>query len=124
MILVDTSIWADQFDRGDSVLAELLEREEVLGHAYVTAELALGNLADWPNTVAMLSSLPQASVATHIELMVLIERERLQGCGIGMVDAHLLASCFLSSAPIWTRDRRLAAQAQRLGCAWTPPMEG
>jgi predicted nucleic acid-binding protein len=120
MILADTSIWADYFDRRNSSLAELLAHEQVLGHAFVTAELALGNLANWSATVAMLESLPQARLATHSELLVLVQRECIQGSGIGFVDAHLVASCRLSCALLWTRDKRLGVQAQRLGCAWKP----
>ena len=119
MILADTSIWADHFDRRKRTLAGLLAREEVLGHPFVTAELALGNLADWSDTVAMLELLPQARVARPTELMILIEQEKLQGSGIGFVDAHLLASCRLSGALLWTRDKRLVAQAERLDCSWS-----
>jgi predicted nucleic acid-binding protein len=48
----------------------------------------------------------------------LIERERLFGLGIGYVDAHLLASVRLTDeASLWTRDKRLAAVAERLAVA-------
>ena len=120
MILVDTSIWADHFGRRDADLALLLEREDALGHAFVTAEIALGNLADPAGTVAMLESLPQAAVATQAELMLLIERARLAGSGIGFVDAHLLAGCQLSAAMLWTRDKRLRVTAEALELAWEP----
>jgi len=119
MILVDTSIWADHFGRREKELARLLENEEVLGHAFVTAELALGNLIDRPGTIGMLEALPRATVASHTELMGMIEQEKLAGGGIGFVDAHLLAACRLSAASLWTRDIRLAAQAAALGLAWS-----
>ena len=120
MILVDTAVWADHFGRSDEVLAGLLEREQVLGHAFVTAEMALGNLADPLATIAMLNALPQAYVATHAELMTLIEHASLSGSGIGFVDTHLLAAASLSGALLWTRDKRLRAQAERLELAWAP----
>jgi predicted nucleic acid-binding protein len=50
--------------------------------------------------------------------MHLIGSERLGGAGIGFVDAHLLAACRLSGALLWTRDKRLRTQAQRLSLAW------
>lgn len=120
MILVDTSIWADHFGRPIPEFQLLLEREEVLGHAYVTAELALGNLADPSDTIGMLEELPQARVATYSELMILIQGERLGGAGIGFVDAHLLTACRLSKAALWTRDKRLRAQAGAMGLSWHP----
>jgi predicted nucleic acid-binding protein len=120
MILADTSIWVDHLARGDAELARLLDAEAVLGHPFVTAEIALGSLSNPGEVIRLLESLPQARIASHGELMLLIERERLGGTGIGFVDAHLLAACRLSGSPIWTRDRRLRAQAERLGCTWAP----
>ena len=121
MIIADTSIWVDHLGRRrDGELARLLDDEEVLGHAFVTAEIALGSLSDAVRTVALLDSIPQSAIASPQELMLFIRRERLGGCGIGFVDAHLLAACRLMDARLWTRDKRLAAQAHRLGCAWAP----
>jgi predicted nucleic acid-binding protein len=120
MILVDTSIWADHFARRNAHLDDLIRREIVLGHEFVTAEIALGNLADPPATIWMLESIPQARIAGHSELMILIQRGRLAGTGIGFVDVHLLAACQLSGARMWTRDKRLRVQAEALGIAWEP----
>jgi predicted nucleic acid-binding protein len=120
MILADSSIWVDHLARGSDELARLLDAEAVLGHPFVTAEIALGSLSNPRAIIASLESLPQARTASHGELMLLIEGERLGGSGIGFVDAHLLAACRLSATAIWTRDKRLRAQAQRLGCAWMP----
>jgi hypothetical protein len=120
MIIADTSVWIDHLRRTDETLFALLDTSEVLGHPFITAELALGTMTDRTDTIALLEALPQAKVASPRELMLLIERERLASSGIGFVDAHLLASCRLSDASLWTRDNRLAAQAQRLGCAWAP----
>jgi predicted nucleic acid-binding protein len=43
MILVDTSIWIDHLRSGDTRLADLLDRSQVLVHPFVTGELACGN---------------------------------------------------------------------------------
>jgi predicted nucleic acid-binding protein len=120
VILVDTSIWVDHLARGDAGLTRLLDTEAVLEHPFVTAEIALGSLASPGEVIGLLDALPQAPVASHGELMLLIERQRLGGSGIGFVDAHLLAAGRLSGSSIWTRDKRLRAQAQRLGCSWAP----
>jgi predicted nucleic acid-binding protein len=120
MILIDTSIWANHFGRRDADLDILLEREDVLGHAYVTAEIALGSLADPVGTIAMLNSIPQAKVATQAELLRFIRCGKLAGSGIGFVDAHLLAACQLSESRLWTRDKRLRTQANALKLSWEP----
>ena len=47
-----------------------------------------------------------------------IEYKHLMGSGIGYIDAQLLAATALSApARIWTLDKRLQRQAERLGLA-------
>jgi predicted nucleic acid-binding protein len=119
LILVDTAVWADHFGKSDDHLVLLLDQGLVTIHPFVIAELALGNLRNWKDTVAMLESLPQASLADQAELLAFIQIEQLQGSGIGLVDTHLLASCRLDlGTRLWTRDKRLRASAEKLGVAW------
>lgn len=116
MILVDTSVWIDHLRSGDAQLVALLQGGTVLGHPWVTGELSLGNLTRRTEILGLLSSLPQAVVATDVEVMTFIDHHQLSGLGIGYVDAHLLASTRLSGgARLWTRDKRLRAAAVRLG---------
>ena len=116
MILVDTSVWVDHLRRGDPALQARLEAGEVLGHPFVAGELALGNLADRETLLRDLDRLPQALVATTAEVRALVAGERLCGRGLGYIDATLLASARLTpDARLWTRDRRLADAAARLG---------
>ena len=62
-----------------------------------------------------IGELPFALKAADAEVINLIQNHRLDGSGIGFVDAHLLASCLITDrAYLWTRDRRLAALAERL----------
>lgn len=121
MILADTSVWIEHLRRGDSALAELLEHGSVLGHPWVVGELALGHLAERRSILRLLSNLPQATVATPVEVLALVERHALQGTGIGYVDAQLLAAVLLTpDALMWTHDKRLAAAAAHLGRAVDP----
>lgn len=116
MILVDTSVWVDHLRSDDTGLAVLLDSAGVLGHPHITGELALGSLSRREEVVGLLRRLPQAVRASDDEVLRLIESERLFGQGIGYVDAHLLAATRLTAdARLWTRDRRLATVAERLG---------
>lgn len=96
MILVDTSTWIDHLRSGDAQLVALLQNGKVLGHPWVRGELALSNLALRKEVLGLLHNLPQATVATDVEVITLIHLHRLCGIGIGYVDAHLLASTRLS----------------------------
>ena len=117
MILIDTSVWVDHLRAGDAQVADVLRSTGVLMHPFVLGEIALGNLVQRVLVLGSLADLPQAVVATDAEVMEFIERAGLPGAGIGYVDAHLLASARLTSARIWTRDRRLSAAAVRMGLA-------
>ena len=116
MVLADTSIWIDHLRVGEPTLSVLLDRGSVLSHPWIIGEMALGSLRDRADVLGLLGALPKAAVATDIEVRWLIEREALDGTGIGYVDAQILASARLTpGARIWTRDQRLARQAGRLG---------
>jgi predicted nucleic acid-binding protein len=120
MILVDTSIWVDHFRTGDRVLGRLLETGLVLHHPWITGEIALGHLVQRQEILGLLGSLPAAPVAEPGEILVFVERHQLSGRGVGYVDVQLLAAAGLAGATIWTRDKRLAAAATRLGSAVEP----
>ena len=121
MILVDTSIWVDHLGRGDARLAQLLEYETVLMHPFVIGEIALGNLSQRAKLLEELHSLPKAAQASDREVLHLIESAYLGGVGIGLVDAHLLASArLMSESRLWTRDRRLHGCARAMSLAYYP----
>ena len=119
MILVDTSVWIEHFRVGNEALSRLLEDHQVLTHPFVVGELACGALADRNEILSRLKCLPSVPAATHSEVLFFIERNRLTGLGAGYVDVHLLAAAALAPPTrLWTRDRRLAAVADGLRCAY------
>ena len=77
MIIVDTSVWIDHLKSGDAALADLLGTGRVLAHSFVTGEVALGSLRQRSIALESLRDLPQATVASDDEVMMLIEREQL-----------------------------------------------
>ena len=118
MILVDTSVWVEHFRVGNEALSQLLDAHQVWIHPFVTGEIACGNLENRKEILSGLKHLPAAPVALHSEVLFFLERNRLEGLGIGYVDLHLLASALLAPPMrLWTRDRRLAAIANGMGCA-------
>ena len=94
------------------------DQGRLMMHPYVIGELSMGNLHDRAGFLKDLRRMDEAVKATDDEVFNLIETNRLFGSGIGWVDAHLLASTLLTDdVKLWTRDRRLNAAAERLGCA-------
>jgi predicted nucleic acid-binding protein len=116
MILADTSVWIDHFRAGDDELRKQLLSRNILMHPWIVAELALGSLPQRARTVAFLEQLPGIAIARLDEVRQMIEARRLYARGIGVIDAHLIASTFLRpSTRLWTRDKRLADIAKALG---------
>jgi predicted nucleic acid-binding protein len=95
----------------------LLLDGEVFAHPFVIGELACGFLSKRAEILSLLDTLPQTVVADHLEVLRLVDAQRLFGKGLGWVDMHLLASAVLSRAPIWTLDTRLARVAAAMGIA-------
>ena len=118
MILIDASVWIDHLRSAESVILELVDARKVLCHPFVIGEVAMGRFHNRRVFLSDLGKLRAAEVADHNEVMELVERHSLSGRGIGYVDAHLLASAFLTSeAKLWTRDKRLKEAAKQMKLA-------
>lgn len=121
MILVDTSVWVDHFREPIEEMESLLGSVMLVQHPFVTGELALGNFKHRKATLALLRALPSAKVASESDFLTFVDAARLDGTGIGFVDAHLLAACRLApGTSLWSRDKRLERWAEAMGLAWSP----
>jgi predicted nucleic acid-binding protein len=116
MILADTTIWVDHFHSEIEEMRKQLDHTNVVIHPFVIAELALGSLQERTKTLLWLDLLPQARVAQTGEVRQLVEACSLYCKGIGLIDAHLIASCLITpSTLLWTHDKRLRGIAEQLG---------
>jgi predicted nucleic acid-binding protein len=104
MVLSHTSVWNEHFRHGDPNLADRLSEGLVLRHPFICGELACGNLKNRAAILSRLQALPQSRLATHVEVLRLIEDRRLWRRGLGWIDVHLLASALLSNCRLWTLD--------------------
>jgi predicted nucleic acid-binding protein len=118
MILADTTIWIDHFRSENKAMRRLLDGSAVATHPFIVAELALGSLRDRVKTLAWLDFLPRVRVAQIAEVRQMIEMRSLHSRGIGLVDAHLIASCLIQpTILLWTNDKQLSQVAESLGIA-------
>ncbi len=115
MVLVDTSIWIDHLRSGYAKLSTLLNDGEVATHPFIIGELACGNLKNRKEIISLLHALPHVDKADDDEVLFFIEKHKLMGLGIGLIDCHLLASCKLGNSCILTKDKRLRDAAGQLG---------
>ncbi len=116
MILADTSVWIDHLRLRNTEMRRHLEQGDIVIHPFIIAELALGSLRERTKTLALLDLMPQVRMARLSEVRVTIEARRLYNLGIGLTDAHLIASVILNPPTLlWTKDRRLRMAAEGLG---------
>jgi predicted nucleic acid-binding protein len=114
MILVDTSVWVRHFRMGDKKLAGFLDDGEVACHSFILGEVACGNLKHRSEVLSLLKALPSVPVAEDDEVMLLLEREKLYGKGMGWIDAHLLGSALLGDCALWALEASLKRAAAHL----------
>jgi predicted nucleic acid-binding protein len=116
LILADTSIWIDHLRSENREMRKHLQQGNIVTHPFVIAELALGSLRERRKTLALLDLLPQVRMPQLSEVRLMIEARRLYSMGIGLIDAHLIASVFVNSPTVlWTRDKPLRKVAEDLG---------
>lgn len=115
MILVDTSVWIDHLHHAEPTLIRLLEGDLVVTHEGVVHELALGSIARRGELLAALSRLARLPNLRSRDFLHFVETERLWGRGLSAIDIHLLGAARISSATLWTRDKRLREAAHAIG---------
>jgi predicted nucleic acid-binding protein len=120
MVLVDSSVWVSFLQSGsEPKLVQLLDLNEVSMHDMVFGEVAMGSNEQRKNALVLLPLLQLIEVASHVDVMKLVDKHQLYGRGIGYVDSHLLTSAVLRpGTQLWTRDKRLLAAAKQLGIAF------
>jgi hypothetical protein len=116
MILADTSIWVDQLRGGNPEMTRLLGGGQIVMHPFIVAEIALGSLHNRQKRLGELEALLEVKVAQLNEVRHMIEAHSLYSKGIGLTDAHLIASCLMTpGTQLWTRDGALQKVARALG---------
>ena len=123
MVLIDSSVWVSFLQSGgERQLVQLLGLNEVLMHDMVQGDIALGSREQRKKALALLQLLPllpTLTVASHSEVMRLVDKHMLYGQGVGYVDAHLLTAAVLRPGTLfWTNDKRLRSAATLLGISF------
>ena len=114
MTLVDTSVWVDHFRNGNKRLTKLLNIGGVFTHPFIIGELSCGNLKNRKEILFLIKNLPTIQMAEDHEVLDFIEKNKLYGKGVGIVDFHLLVSCVIEGAQLFTLDKRLFSLSSRV----------
>lgn len=120
-VLVDTSVWIRFLSNRSPYAAELdalLSRNEVMGHDFVYGELLIGDKRGRKKLLAEYELMDQATTVPHGDVVMFVRDRKLQGRGIGWIDAHLLASALVGRVKLWTVDPALGTLAKELEVAY------
>jgi predicted nucleic acid-binding protein len=120
-VLVDTSVWIRFLANRAPCAAQLddlLARDEVSGHDFVYGELLIGDRSGRTELLATYERMDQAPFVPHADVVAFVRDRKLNGRGIGWIDAHLLASALVGRLRLWTADSPLATVATELGIAY------
>ena len=97
-------------------MAKRLNSGQIAMHPFIVAEIALGSLKDRQKRLEDMEALLEVRVAQLSEVRHMIEAHTLYSKGIGLTDAHLIASCLLTpGTQLWTRDADMERVAGTLG---------
>ena len=118
MILVDSSVWVDHQRSKNSELSRLLEEGLVHTHPFVIGELAMGSFKNRQMFLDGLLALPEVAKADDLEVLRMVESHQMAGRGLGLIDAHLLASALIDRVRLFTLDGALDRMARALGVGW------
>jgi hypothetical protein len=122
MILADTSIWVDYLRGGNAEMVRLLGGGQIVMHPFIVAEIALGSLHNRRKRLEEMEALLEVRVAQLSEVRKMIEARGLYSKGIGLTDAHLIASCLMTpGTQLWTRDSAMEKVAAALGISVDRP---
>jgi hypothetical protein len=115
VILADTSVWVEYLRKGNPEMGKLLGKGQIAMHPFVVAEIALGSLHNRHTILEEMEALLEVRVARLNEVRHMIEAHTLYSKGIGLTDAHLIASCLMTpGTQLWTRDSAMKKAAKAL----------
>jgi predicted nucleic acid-binding protein len=120
-VLVDTSVWIRFLANRAPYAAgldELLRLDDAVAHEFVYGELLIGDPGGRHRLLLGYGAIDVAPRLHHADVVTFVRDRKLNGRGIGWIDAHLLASALVGRLRLWTADAALAAVARDLDVAY------
>jgi GTP-sensing pleiotropic transcriptional regulator CodY len=108
-VLIDTNIWIDFVNGQDYGLSiqKMIADELVLKHLWIEGELRSGYIPNRLDFIETYSNLETSKLINYEILFVFIEKEKLFGKGLNLIDLGIYVSARMGGHLIWTRDKNL-----------------
>ncbi|MGK5085922.1 PIN domain-containing protein [Bdellovibrionota bacterium FG-2] len=107
-VIVDTSVWIDHEKKPDPILIDLLQTDRVIMHWAVLGELAVGNIRNRDAYLKDLDLFPRLDDFDFNRVVAYIEKNRLFGKGLSLVDCILLKAAEDEGLQLYSRDKKLS----------------
>jgi predicted nucleic acid-binding protein len=118
MILADTTIWIDHFRSENKEMRRQARCEEHCDPSVHCCGTGPGSLRDRSERSHGWTFCRGCASRKSSEVREMIEMRSLYSRGIGLTDAHLIASCLIDPPTLlWTNDKQLSSVAESLGIA-------
>ena len=108
-VLIDTNIWIDFVNGKDYSLSiqDMVSNDLVLKHVWIEGELRSGYIPNRLDFIETYSNLETSKLINYEILFFFIEKEKLFGKGLKLIDLGIYVSARMGGHLIWTHDKNL-----------------
>ncbi|MDX1960087.1 MAG: PIN domain-containing protein [Leptospiraceae bacterium] len=108
-VIVDTSIWISFLNSAEFTdhFQQLIDQDRMLRHKLVELELRVGQIKPREKFFNDYSTLPEAKLPNFDIITSFIEKEKLYGKGLSVIDISIYASARMNDSLVWTSDKNL-----------------
>ncbi len=108
-VLIDTNIWIDFLNGKEYTfpIQKMISDKLVLKHIWIEGELRCGSIPSRSEFIETYSSLETSKLINLEIIFTFLEKEKLFGKGLSLIDLGIYASAKMNAHKIWTRDKNL-----------------
>lgn len=120
-ILVDSSVWINFFQGKASAyeLHHLIKEDQVLSHPWIFGEIAVGQINYERDKVLFeLQQLLQLPIYSIQELVVFLNKHKLYGLGLSLIDLQLIYTIVQNKCLLWTEDKMLKRCSEKFNLSF------
>lgn len=108
-VLVDTNIWIDYLNGKEYTfpIQKMVSDKLILKHIWIEGELRSGSIPNRSEFIETYFALETSKLINLEILFTFIEKEKLFGKGLSLIDLGIYVSARMNGHKIWTRDKNL-----------------
>lgn len=112
--LFDTSVWIENFRKGNNTLLQRLEDNNVVINEIIIGELSAGNIPHRKQTLNDLLQLTLIPLPSLEEMIIFVDTHRLYALGLSWSDLQIMASAIIAKVELVTLDKKLKRSWEKI----------